>query len=100
MGRLGFLALPALLVLTGASLASAQALADPGRSADATFLAKASEATALDAELATLAATRAANAAVKAFARQVLDARAAHRSRAHRDGPGPADRVWRPRPTR
>ena len=52
MGRLGFLALPAMLVLAGASMASAQALADPGRSADATFLAKASEATALDAELA------------------------------------------------
>ncbi len=74
MGRLGFLALPAMLVLAGASVASAQALADPARSADATFLAKASEATALDAELATLAVTRAASAAVKAFARQVLDA--------------------------
>jgi putative membrane protein len=66
-----------MLVLAAASMASAQALADPARSADATFLAKASEAAALDAELATLASTRAASAPVKALARQMLDARGA-----------------------
>jgi putative membrane protein len=74
MDRLGCLALPAMLVLAAASVASAQALADPGRSADATFLAKASEATALDVELATLAATRGKSTAIKAFARQVVEA--------------------------
>lgn len=77
MGRLGVLALPVMFVLAGASMASAQAVADPGRSLDANFLAKASEATALDAELAQLAVTRATSAGVKAFARQVLDAGAA-----------------------
>ena len=51
--------------------------ADPGRSPDAAFVAKASDAAAVDAELATLAATRARSAAVKAFAKQVLDAHTA-----------------------
>ena len=55
----------------------AQAIADPARSPDAAFVAKASDATAVDAELATLAVTRARAAGVKAFAKQVLDAHAA-----------------------
>jgi putative membrane protein len=55
----------------------AQAGADPGRSPDAAFVAKASDAAAVDAELATLGATRARAAAVKAFARQVLAMQAA-----------------------
>ena len=52
--------------------AQAAATADPGRSPDAAFLAKASDAIAVDAELATLAVTRGRAAAVKAFAKQVL----------------------------
>jgi putative membrane protein len=55
----------------------AQAVADPGRSADAAFVAKASESSAVDADLATLAVTHARAAAVKAFAKQVLDAHTA-----------------------
>jgi putative membrane protein len=55
----------------------AQAVADPARSPDAAFVAKASEAAAVDAELATLAATRAHAQKVKAFAKQVLEAHAA-----------------------
>ena len=55
----------------------AQAVADPGRSPDAAFVAKASDAAAVDAELATLAVTRARAAAVKAFAKRVLDAHTA-----------------------
>ena len=55
----------------------AQAVADPGRSPDAAFVAKASDATAVDAELATLALTRARAAGVKAFAKRVLDSHAA-----------------------
>jgi putative membrane protein len=55
----------------------AQAIVDPARSADSAFIAKATEATRLDAELATLAATRATAADVKAFAKQVLGANVA-----------------------
>ena len=51
----------------------AQAVADPGRSPDAAFVAKASAATAVDAELSTLAVRRARTASVKAFAKQVVD---------------------------
>jgi putative membrane protein len=57
--------------------ARAQAVADPGRSPDAAFVAKASDAAAVDAELATVALKRARAAAVKAFARQVLGTHAA-----------------------
>jgi putative membrane protein len=55
----------------------AQAIPDPGRSPDAAFVAKASDASAVDAELATLALSRARATGVKAFATQVLDAHAA-----------------------
>ena len=55
----------------------AQAISDPARSPDAAFVAKASDATAVDAELATLALSRARTAAVKAFAQRVLDSHAA-----------------------
>jgi putative membrane protein len=51
--------------------------ADPARSADAPFLAKATEIVAADAELATLAGERARTPSVKAFATVVLDAHAA-----------------------
>ncbi len=53
------------------------AIPDPGRSPDAAFVAKASDATAVDAELATLALSRARAAGVKAFAQRVLDSHAA-----------------------
>jgi len=53
--------------------ARAQAV-DPGRSPDAAFVAKASDAAAVDAELAALAVTRASASDVKAFAKQVLGA--------------------------
>jgi len=55
----------------------AQAIPDPGRSPDAAFVAKASDATAVDAELATLALSRARAAGVKAFAQRVLESHAA-----------------------
>ncbi len=55
----------------------AQAISDPGRSPDAAFVAKASDATAVDAELATLALSRARAAGVKAFAQRVLESHAA-----------------------
>ena len=55
----------------------AQAIPDPGRSPDAAFVAKASDATAVDAELATLALSRVRTTAVKAFAQRVLEAHAA-----------------------
>ena len=66
----------AIALLTGPPV-RAQAVADPGRSPDAAFVAKASDAAAVDAELATLAVTRARAAGVKAFAKRVLDAHAA-----------------------
>jgi len=69
----------ALLIVFGvapiaAPPVGAQASADPGRSPDAAFVAKASDTIAADAELATLALTRATGPGVKAFARQVLAA--------------------------
>jgi putative membrane protein len=69
----------ALLIVSGVALAAAppvraQASADPGRSPDAAFVAKASDTIAADAELATLALTRATAPGVKAFAKQVLAA--------------------------
>ena len=51
--------------------------ADPARSADATFLAKARDAAAADAELARLATERARRPAVKAFAKAVVEAHTA-----------------------
>jgi putative membrane protein len=65
------------IALPGASPVQAQATADPGRSPDAAFVAKASDAAAVDAELATLALTRARGPAVKGLAKQVLDTHAA-----------------------
>jgi putative membrane protein len=69
----------ALLIVFGvapiaAPPAGAQASADPGRSPDAAFVAKASDTLAADAELATLALARATAPGVKAFAKQVLAA--------------------------
>jgi putative membrane protein len=71
------LAMVSAIALAAAPPGRAQAVADPGRSPDAAFIAKASEATAVDTELATLAVTRARAAVVKAFATQVLDAHTA-----------------------
>ena len=65
------------IALGGVSPVQAQTVGDPGRSPDAAFVAKASDAAAVDAELATLAVTRARAAGVKALARQVLDTHAA-----------------------
>jgi putative membrane protein len=48
--------------------------ADPARTPDATFLAKAAEGNALDVELARLGVARAVHADVKAFAASMLDA--------------------------
>jgi len=73
-------AMAVAMALAAASPARAQApvdvarAADPSRSADAAFLAKARESAAADAELATLAAARATKPATKAFAKVVLDA--------------------------
>jgi putative membrane protein len=85
MLRASFLVTPMVLAiaLAAAPTAAAQAPAevarrvDPSRSADASFLAKATDTAAADAELATLAAARATTPAVKAFAKVVLDAHAA-----------------------
>ena len=71
------LAMASAIALAAVPPVRAQAVADPGRSPDAAFVAKASDATAVDAELATLAVTRARTAQVKAFAKQVLDTHAA-----------------------
>jgi predicted outer membrane protein len=65
------------IALVAAPPVRAQAIPDPGRSPDAAFVAKASDATVVDAELATLALSRARAAGVKAFAKQVLDTHAA-----------------------
>jgi putative membrane protein len=73
-------AMAAAIALSAAPHGAAQApvdvarAADPSRSADAAFLAKARESAAADAELATLAAARATKPATKAFAKVVLDA--------------------------
>jgi putative membrane protein len=67
--------LPAIALC--AATVQAQAVADPGRSADAAFVAKASDATAVGAELATLAAARAHATDVKALAKRVLDSHTA-----------------------
>jgi putative membrane protein len=69
----------ALLIVSGVALVAAppvraQSSADPGRSPDAAFVAKASDTLAADAELATLALARATAPGVKAFAKQVLAA--------------------------
>jgi putative membrane protein len=61
------------IALIAVPLARAQAVADPGRSPDAAFVAKASDATAVDAKLAALAVERASTTAVKTFAQQVID---------------------------
>ncbi len=74
MSRPPFLALAITLI---ASPLLAQVPVDPARSADAAFIAKAAEGTAADAELATLAVTRATAADVKAFAVRVREAHAA-----------------------
>jgi len=71
------LTMASAIALAAVPAVRAQAVADPGRSPDAAFVAKASDAAAVDAELATLAVTRARAAAVKAFAKQVLDTHAA-----------------------
>lgn len=71
------LAMASAIALAAGSPVRAQAVADPGRSPDAAFVAKASDAAAVDAELATLAVTRARTAQVKAFAKQVLATHAA-----------------------
>ena len=71
------LTMASAIALAAVAPVRAQAVADPGRSPDAAFVAKASDAAAVDAELATLAVTRARAAAVKAFAKQVLDTHAA-----------------------
>ena len=55
----------------------AQAIPDPQRSPDVAFVAKASDATTVDAELATLALSSARSTAVKVFAQRVLDSHAA-----------------------
>jgi putative membrane protein len=70
------LAMVSTIALVAVPPLRAQAIADTGRSPDAAFVAKASDAIAVDAELATLAVTRARTASVKAFAKQVLDAHA------------------------
>jgi putative membrane protein len=73
-------AMAAVIALSAAPHAAAQApvdvarAADPSRSADAAFLAKARESAAADAELAALAAVRARKPATKALAKVVLDA--------------------------
>jgi len=67
------LAMMSIVALAAAPQVHAQAGGDPRRTPDATFLAKAADGVAADTELATLAATRARAAAVKAFAKQVLD---------------------------
>ena len=60
MVRAPFVALAMLSAIAlVAAPVRAQAVADPARSPDAAFVAKASDAAAVDAELATLAATRA-----------------------------------------
>jgi putative membrane protein len=71
------LVLATTLALTAglAVSASAQMAADPARTPDAAFVAKAADVTSVDAELATVATTRARSAAVKALARRVLEAR-------------------------
>ena len=71
------LAMTSAIALAAVPPVRAQAVADPGRSPDAAFVAKASDATAIDAELATLAVTRTRAVKVKAFAKQVLVAHAA-----------------------
>ena len=63
-----------IIALVAAAPIRAQAIADPARSPDAAFVAKASDALAADADVAALAIERATAPAVKAFARQVLDA--------------------------
>jgi len=55
----------------------AQAIPDPQRSPDVAFVAKASDATTVDAELATLALSSARTTAVKVFAQRVLDSHTA-----------------------
>jgi putative membrane protein len=70
-------AMVSTIAMTAAPPSAAQALVDPARSADAAFITKAVEASAVNARLATLAATRATAAAVKAFAIRVRDADAA-----------------------
>ncbi len=85
MIRASSLVTPMVLAITlaAAPRAAAQASADvaravdPSRSADAAFLAKATETASADAELATLAIARATAPAVKAFAQIMLDAGAA-----------------------
>ena len=68
------LALGVGLPLATASAAFAQA-ADPTRTPDAAFVAKAAEITSVDTDLATLAVTRGTSAEVKALARRVRTAR-------------------------
>ena len=78
MVRAPFYALAMLpAIALGAATLQAQAVADPGRSADAAFVAKASDATAVGAELATLASARAHATEVKALAKRVLDSHTA-----------------------
>jgi putative membrane protein len=72
MVRAPFVALIVSAIALCAPQARAQAI-DPGRSPDAAFVAKAADAAAVDADLASLAVTRASASDVKAFARQVLD---------------------------
>jgi putative membrane protein len=69
------LAIVATTVLLAVPPATAQTLADPARTPDAAFVAKAADAAAVDAELASIAVRRASAAEVKAIARRVLDAR-------------------------
>jgi putative membrane protein len=76
MWRAAFLAVMAIAPAALAAPAIAgQVVADPARTPDATFVAKAMDAAALDAELAAVAVRRASARAVKALAQRVLESR-------------------------
>lgn len=80
MVRAPFYALALLpAIALGAATLQAQRVADPGRSADAAFVAKASDATAVGVELATLAVARTCDRSEGA---REAGARLAHRARA------------------
>jgi putative membrane protein len=64
-----------LIVATTGLPAFAQRIADPARTPDAPFVAKAADAAATDGELAAIAVQRASTAEVKAIARRILDSR-------------------------
>ena len=72
--RTPYLAPAVVIIALVAAPVRAQVIADPARSPDAAFVAKATETLAADADVAALAVERATAPAVKALARQVLDA--------------------------